>query len=69
MLGQRERTTFDFNIGGSAQDSYTGEWLKGTETRQGLGTLVKADGTRYYGFFVNDRFHGKGKLTFATNDE
>ena len=67
MLGRREKTTFDATMG-SETDLYKGEWLKGTETRQGFGTLVRDCGTRYEGFFVNNRFHGRGKMTYFAKD-
>ena len=33
MLGKREKTTFDAVMGKQSSGFYTGEWLKGTETR------------------------------------
>ena len=56
---------------GAAEDhgaTYTGEWLKGTKTRQGRGILIRANGERYDGYFKDSKFHGKGKLSFAPND-
>ena len=47
---------------------YNGEWLVGTDTRQGLGGLTRRDGTTYYGFFKNNRFDGKGKLKYVEED-
>ena len=66
-LGEREQTTFDFMLG-ATKDSYTGEWMRGTETRHGKGKLVNADGTQYEGFFAKNKFNGKGKYTFAKGD-
>ena len=66
-LGEREETTFDFMIG-ATKDSYTGEWMKGTETRHGKGQLENADGTKYVGYFAKNKFNGKGKYTFAKSD-
>ena len=66
-LGEREETTFDLTIG-ATKDSYTGEWMKGTETRHGKGQLENSDGTKYVGYFTKNKFNGKGKYTFSKKD-
>ena len=38
-------------LSNSDGDRYTGEWIKGTQTRQGKGTMVKKNGQQYDGFF------------------
>ena len=53
---------------GTNSNNYTGEWLKNSETRQGRGVLYNADGSKYDGYFYNNRYHGKGKLTYLTKD-
>ena len=47
---------------------YAGEWLEGTETRQGKGTLERSNGEKYEGYFKNNQFSGKGRFTFAEGD-
>ena len=47
---------------------YTGQWLKESDTRQGFGSLVRANGEQYEGFFVDNKFQGKGKFSFAEED-
>lgn len=47
---------------------YHGEWLVGTDTRQGMGSLTRVNGTAYYGFFKNNRFDGRGKLRYVDDD-
>jgi len=31
--------------------------------------LARTNRVTYYGYFRNSKFHGKGKMTFAQNDE
>ena len=47
---------------------YHGEWLEHIETRHGFGQLTRQNGEHYEGFFKDDKFDGKGKLSFASND-
>lgn len=59
------------DVGGVGDDNgavYHGEWLVGTDTRQGLGGLTRKDGTSYYGYFKNNRLEGKGKLKYVDDD-
>ena len=67
---KRESQTLH-DVGGVGDDNgavYHGEWLVGTDTRQGLGGLTRKDGTSYYGYFKNNRFEGKGKLKYVDDD-
>ena len=51
--------------------TYTGQWKKvadGEDVRQGKGELVRANGERYFGFFLDNKFHGKGRFQFAEDD-
>ena len=36
--------------------------------RQGRGLLRRSNGVSYDGYFKDNKFHGKGKLSFALND-
>lgn len=45
-------------------DFYEGEWIKGTQIRNGKGTLYLKSGVIYEGEFVNNLYHGKGKLNY-----
>ena len=40
---------------------YEGQWLKGTNKRDGKGVQVWPDGTRYQGDWMNDDAHGFGQ--------
>jgi len=46
--------------------TYEGEWLKGTDIREGQGKEVLKDGTIYIGDFKESYKTGKGKLTLAS---
>ena len=59
------RPEFTFESG----DKYTGHWIKATNTKQGYGVLVWADGSRYEGQFKNDKINGRGKVTFSNGDK
>ena len=48
---------------------YTGEWISGEEIRQGRGRMVNSNGDQYDGFFSDNAYNGKGKLTFSKNDK
>ena len=41
---------------------YDGEWLKGTQIRQGRGKVVWPDGSTYEGYWANNKANGKGRL-------
>jgi hypothetical protein len=49
----------DFHNG----DKYTGDWIDGNMTGQGVSTL--ANGTRSEGQFKDNRMHGKGTMDYA----
>ena len=48
---------------------YNGEWLEHIETREGYGELLRANEEEYEGYFIKDKFSGKGKFTFKPRDE
>ena len=48
---------------------YTGEWRVDRKVRQGWGSLTRTNGEHYCGYFVRNKFHGKGKLTFSEEEE
>ena len=58
----RKEKTFE---GGS---TYEGEWQKGTFVKQGYGSLVDPDGSRYDGCFHEDYPHGMGRMIYANLD-
>ena len=47
---------------------YDGQWLKNTESRQGVGYLTRENKEIYHGYFLSDLFHFKGKFTFKEGD-
>lgn len=47
---------------------YTGEWIVGTNIRQGLGQQVWPDGSMYEGYWVDSKANGKGRLIHADGD-
>lgn len=47
-------------------EKYVGGWESGF--RNGFGTDYYADGSIYEGNFLRDKRHGKGKITFSSND-
>ena len=52
---------------------YEGEWhfsgTAGQFVRQGWGVLERENGEKYEGYFFNNQFHGKGKFSYAVDDE
>ena len=47
---------------------YEGEWLIGTDVRQGKGIMVLPDGMIHEGYYVNNEATGKGRLINAQGD-
>lgn len=47
---------------------YTGEWLVGTQIREGRGTQVWPDGSIYEGYWKNNQTQGLGRLIHADGD-
>jgi len=47
---------------------YEGEWLVGTESRDGRGVQIWFDGSRYDGYWVENKANGKGRLIHADGD-
>lgn len=47
---------------------YYGEWQKGTNLRHGRGIQIWEDGTRYQGYFMNNKANMKGKLLHSDGD-
>lgn len=41
--------------------TYQGELVKATNRREGLGTLTRADGSYYFGYWKDGKRHGRGK--------
>mmetsp|Transcript_13350 Transcript_13350/g.11847 ORF Transcript_13350/g.11847 Transcript_13350/m.11847 type:complete len:184 (+) Transcript_13350:117-668(+) len=46
--------------------SYKGQWIKGTDIREGYGIQIHYDGSKYEGFFKNNHFEGHGN--YITNE-
>ena len=42
--------------------TYDGEWIIGTNKKEGRGVLVSRLGTIYEGWFRNDKFHFHGRI-------
>jgi hypothetical protein len=47
---------------------YQGEWIKATETRQGKGIQIWSDGSKYEGWWKNNKANGRGRLIHADGD-
>jgi hypothetical protein len=47
---------------------YEGEWLKGADVRDGRGIQIWSDGSRYDGYWRNNRANGRGRLIHADGD-
>jgi hypothetical protein len=47
---------------------YTGEWLKETQIREGIGVLVHANGDVYEGYWRDDKKHGYGRYIWTDGD-
>jgi len=47
---------------------YTGEWSIESSKRDGFGVQVWGDGSKYEGFWRNDKANGKGRLIHADGD-
>ena len=62
LLEQREECLLE---GG---EKYTGEWLRGTQTRCGFGRQIFIDGTIYEGMWENGKAHGKGRVIHADGE-
>ena len=44
---------------------YTGQWIKGTETRQGRGKLVRPNGSLYQGMWLDSSPNGLGRTIYS----
>lgn len=44
---------------------YKGEWSKDGKVRDGIGTQVWPDGSKFEGMWRNGQQHGKGRMTHA----
>jgi len=64
-LGQREKRTA---IVLANQARYEGEWLVGTDIRQGKGMQVWPDGSMYEGYWKDSKANNKGRLIHADGD-
>lgn len=47
---------------------YIGQWIIGTNIRQGRGTLIWQDGSCFEGHFKNNKAKGKGRMIHANGD-
>lgn len=47
---------------------YEGEFLKGTNIREGKGKQIWADGSVYEGYWKNSKANGRGRLIHADGD-
>ena len=47
---------------------YEGEWLKDTDIRDGRGVQIWLDGSRYEGYWRENKANGRGRLIHADGD-
>lgn len=47
---------------------YEGEWLKDTDVRDGRGVQIWLDGSRYEGYWRENKANGRGRLIHADGD-
>lgn len=47
---------------------YHGQWNKQTGCREGKGTQIWKDGSKYSGTWKNDKAHGRGRLIYPDGD-
>lgn len=47
---------------------YEGEWLVGTEIKQGKGKFLWPDGSVYEGYWKDGKANGKGRLVHSDGD-
>ncbi len=50
------------------QARYDGQWLIGTEIRQGKGTYILPDGSMYEGYWRDNKQNGAGRLIYYSGD-
>ena len=64
-IGKKEwRPTICFDNGAC----YEGEWDVNTNKREGYGIQISIDGTKYEGYWKNDKMNGKGRLIHSDGD-
>lgn len=66
VLETRPMTTLEAD--GMEGMTYEGQWLEGTDIRQGWGTLIWPDGAIYEGEWKDNRENGQGRLIHAYGD-
>jgi hypothetical protein len=64
-FGQREKKPSKTLDNGAL---YDGEWLVGTQTKQGRGMQIWPDGSLYEGYWKNGKANGNGRLIHADGD-
>ena len=64
-LGRRELRDGQILENGA---KYCGEWIQGTETRQGKGQQTWPDGSMYEGYWLDNKANGQGRLIHADGD-
>jgi len=47
---------------------YKGEWIAGSQTRQGFGVQIWSDGSKYEGWWQDNKANGLGRLIHADGD-
>lgn len=47
---------------------YTGEALNGNQVREGKGFLIKYDGSIYEGYWIEDKYHLRGRMIYPNGD-
>ena len=47
---------------------YQGEWIEGTNIRQGYGIQIWSDGSKYEGWWRDNKANGRGRLIHADGD-
>jgi len=67
---RRELRTINRAAGNSADacEKYQGEWIAGTEIRDGRGFQIWPDGSLYEGYWKDNKANGKGRLIHADGD-
>ena len=55
----------EWKVVNNAYWKYEGQVKKGTDTREGYGTIIWNDGDRYRGYYKNNYRHGYGTVIWS----